>query len=196
MATEEYLASLAEDANFERVNPSIWQRIKSFFLDMLAEAGVRLDIELSDNELRYILWRSYQNLKYPGKYRTIADEARDIAKQGELKVGNYADNGTADVNVAEESDEGMVIGKENSISLPNNFNSKENVNDRKTLPAARGARAFIERNAWVVQRDGRAEKPTQEVEKIIRDFNRDKTVYARTPLQLQTLALLRGLQGV
>ena len=193
VATEEYLASLAEDANFERVNPSIWQRIKSFFLDMLAEAGVRLDIELSDNELRYILWRSYQNLKYPGRYRTIVDEARDIAKQGELKVGNYADNGTADVNVAEESDAGMVIGKENSISLPNNLKSKEDVNDRKTLPAARGARAFIERNAWVVQRDGRAEKPTQEVEKIIRDFNRDKTVYARTPLQHQTLALLRVL---
>ena len=104
VATEEYLASLAEDANFERVNPSLWQRIKSFFLDMLAEAGVRLDIELSDNELRYILWRSYQNLKYPGKYRTIADEARDIAKQGELKVGNYAENVRADVNVAEESD--------------------------------------------------------------------------------------------
>ena len=104
VATEEYLASLAEDANFERVNPYIWRRIKSFFLDMLAKAGIRLDIELTDDELRYILWRSYQNLKYPGKYRTIVDEARDIAKQGELKVGNYAENVRADVNVAEESD--------------------------------------------------------------------------------------------
>ena len=102
VATEEYLASLAEDANFERVNPSLWKRIKSFFLDMLAKAGVRLDFELTDDELRYILWRSYQNLKNPGRYRTIAEEARDIAMQSRLKVGNYAENALSDVNVAED----------------------------------------------------------------------------------------------
>ena len=47
--------------------------------------------ELSDNELRYILWRSYQNLKEPGRYRSILGEAEDVAKQYELKVGNYAE---------------------------------------------------------------------------------------------------------
>uniref|UniRef100_UPI003FED67C0 LPD3 domain-containing protein n=1 Tax=Phocaeicola sp. TaxID=2773926 RepID=UPI003FED67C0 len=48
------------------------------------------DVVLSDNELRYLLWRSYQNLAEPGGRRSILGEAVDIAKQNELKVGNYA----------------------------------------------------------------------------------------------------------
>ena len=47
-------------------------------------------VTLSDNELRYILWRSYENLSEPGRYRSILGEAADVAKQHELKVGNYA----------------------------------------------------------------------------------------------------------
>ena len=192
VATEEYLASLAEDANFERVNPSIWQRIKSFFLDMLAEAGVRLDIELSDNELRYILWRSYQNLKYPGKYRTIADEARDIAKQGELKVGNYADNGTADVNVAEESDAGMVIGKENSISLPNNLKSKEDDIVRNEIQNPGRTQKIISGVRRAYDRAGRASHEANErVARSIRKANAEGQILAYNPLLRETLDLLR-----
>lgn len=88
-ATEEYLASLAENTNFERVNPSLWSNIKSFFMKMLAKAGITLNEPLSDNELRYILWRSHQNLVNPGWFNVFG-QAEDIAKQYELGVGNYA----------------------------------------------------------------------------------------------------------
>lgn len=90
-ATEEYLASLAENTNFENAERSSWwQKVKRFFVDMLAKAGVKLDAPLTDNELRYILWRSYENLAEPGRYRSIIGEAADIAKQYDLGVGNYA----------------------------------------------------------------------------------------------------------
>ena len=87
-ATEEYLASLAENTNFERVNPSVWSNIKSFFMKMLSKVGITLDEPLGDNELRYILWRSHQNLVNPGWFNVFG-QAEDIAKQYELGVGNY-----------------------------------------------------------------------------------------------------------
>lgn len=91
-ATEEYLASLAENTNFEDMNASWWNKIKDLFLSMVRSIGLKgfSGKTLSDNELRYILWRSYENLKNPGRYRNVFSEAEDIAKQNELKVGNYA----------------------------------------------------------------------------------------------------------
>ena len=101
-ATEEYLAGLAEDTNFEKPElQSWWQKVRNFFLDMLAKVGAKLkeirgfgdmysrwtvDMKLTDNELRYILWRSYENLKHPGRYKGILAEAEDVAKQVELGV--------------------------------------------------------------------------------------------------------------
>ena len=92
LATEEYLASLAENTNFENLNASWWRKIKELFLRMLHKIGFNdfNGVTLSDNELRYILWRSYENLAEPGRYRSILGEAADVVKQHELKVGNYA----------------------------------------------------------------------------------------------------------
>ena len=92
LATEEYLASLAENTNFEDLNASWWRKIKELFLRMLHKIGFNdfNGVTLSDNELRYILWRSYENLTEPGRYRGILGEAADVVKQHELKVGNYA----------------------------------------------------------------------------------------------------------
>lgn len=106
-ATEEYLASLAENTNFENTDASWWQKIKELFLRMLHKIGFEnfSGVTLSDNELRYILWRSYENLAEPGRYRSILGEAEDVAKQNELKVGNYAtDNDGAIRNVAEQDE--------------------------------------------------------------------------------------------
>ena len=112
-ATEEYLAGLAEDTDFEaaKEHAGWWARIKHLFIDMVEQLGFdhfrdRRGIVLTDNELRYLLWRSYENLAR-GKGSAFeqdgsatrdgatdyVDEARDIAKQAELGVGNYAETG-------------------------------------------------------------------------------------------------------
>lgn len=105
-ATEEYLASLAEDTEFENINASWWQQIKDFFLNMLHKIGFEdfRGVTLTDNELRYILWRSYENLAEPGRYRSILGEAADVAKQYELKVGNYTVSDPHHQTVAESDD--------------------------------------------------------------------------------------------
>lgn len=87
-ATEEYLAALAE-RGFDNVEErTLWQKIKDAFIDMLRKAGVHLGFDLTDNELRYVLWRSYQNLES----QSIMDRAADIDMQRRLRVGNFRKN--------------------------------------------------------------------------------------------------------
>ena len=103
-ATEEYLASLAEDTDFENAQRSgWWEKIKRLFIDMLHKMGLDRfsGVTLSDNELRYILWRSYENLREPGAERSITGVAADVVKQAELKVGNYAEEATGGNMAAE-----------------------------------------------------------------------------------------------
>ncbi len=106
-ATEEYLAGLAERTNFENARKSgWWQRIKQLFSEMLDKLGFSdfRGITLTDNELRYILWRSYENLK-EGKDSSLFGEATDVAMQYELKVGNYTPISTRDVALVAEPEE-------------------------------------------------------------------------------------------
>lgn len=103
-ATEEYLASLAENTDFENAQRSgWWEKIKRLFIDMLHKMGLDRfsGVTLSDNELRYILWRSYENLREPGAERSITGVAADVVKQAELKVGNYAEEATGGNMAAE-----------------------------------------------------------------------------------------------
>ena len=102
-ATEEYLARLAEETDFERaMRQGWWQKIKSAFLDMLHKLGFGdyAGPALTDNELRYILWRSYENLKDQKRERegqrslrrnvwNPFKAAEDIVMQENLKVGNF-----------------------------------------------------------------------------------------------------------
>ena len=119
-ATEEYLADLAEHTNFENAQSEGWfQQIKNFFIRMLAKAGIRLDAELTDNELRYILWRSFDNLTNPGGRRSIIDEAKDIATQYELGVGNYEGSESSRYRVAKtlfrDGEDGSIRAYEESL---------------------------------------------------------------------------------
>lgn len=94
-ATEEYLASMAEDTNFEQIKPTLWQRIKQLFGEIMSAFGLH-HANITDNDLRYILWRSYKNLQNSGKH-SILDKAEDIAMQYILKAGNYADKATDNI---------------------------------------------------------------------------------------------------
>lgn len=85
-ATEEYLAELAERGFDNKAERSLWEKIKDAFLDMLRKAGISLDFKLSDNDLRYILWRSYKNLEQGN----LMDVAEDIVMRNKLSIGDYS----------------------------------------------------------------------------------------------------------
>lgn len=107
IATEEYLAGLAERTDFDRAQEHVggwFDKIKRFFFDMLFKAGFKhiTPGSISDNELRYILWRSYQNLVNPGRYRAFEWEAEDVAMQYKLQVGEYDANSNNAGTAADE----------------------------------------------------------------------------------------------
>ncbi len=104
VATEEYLARLSEDGEFEYAQKrGWWHEIKRFFLDMFRNLGLK-DAKvgvLTDNELRFILWRSYKNLTEPNYYAKPLGYLDDVTKQKELKVGEYAENTMATPKAAD-----------------------------------------------------------------------------------------------
>lgn len=85
-ATEEYIAELAERGFDNKAERSLWEKIKDSFLDMLRKAGISLDFKLSDNDLRYILWRSYKNLEQGN----LMDVAEDTVMRNDLGVGDFS----------------------------------------------------------------------------------------------------------
>lgn len=129
-ATEEYLASLAEDMNYETTDPTFWTAIKEAFLDMLHTLGFDYaGPVLTDNELRYILWRSYKNLEESGSFRSILGTAEDLKMQETLGVGQYETEG-------KESAAAEDLYREGDISRALNNDSEGAGWSRETMQRA------------------------------------------------------------
>ena len=105
-ATEEYLAGLAEKTDFEHLPYNGWlQRVKTFFIEMLSKIGIKaLDTTtLTDNELRFILWRSYRYMA--GKDKGIIAFVEDTAMKMKLGVGYSEKAVTEGAAVANEEED-------------------------------------------------------------------------------------------
>ncbi len=89
-ATEEYIAELAEQGFEERENRNFFEVVRDLFLDMLRRAKIALGYNISDNDLRYMLWRTYQMQRSKGAMAV----AEDVVMQQKLGVGNFAPNDT------------------------------------------------------------------------------------------------------
>ena len=103
-ATEEYMASMAEDRTFKNVNKRWWHQLKLAFLKMLHKLGFAgfSGTTLSDNDLRYLLWRSWKNLT-EGPARNIYQVAEDTWRQQHLKVGDFAEPKAVDAKTREQN---------------------------------------------------------------------------------------------
>ncbi|WP_301345894.1 LPD38 domain-containing protein [uncultured Muribaculum sp.] len=95
LATEEYIAQLAEKGfeDMEAQEQSFWAKVKSKVLDFLKRLfeGRKLpkSISIGDNEIRYMLWRTYQQ-QTDG---SLVGEAENVLMQQRLGVGEmrYSD---------------------------------------------------------------------------------------------------------
>ena len=84
VAMEEYMASLAETENF--AENSVWDTIKSIFEDIINAILGRNDIKIGDNELRYILRASYNNMVNPKGMDSVKGWAQDQLMREELGI--------------------------------------------------------------------------------------------------------------
>ncbi len=90
LATDEYLASLAEQGFEERENRNFFEVVRDLFLDLLSDAKIALGYRINDNDIRYMLWRTYQMQRSKGAMGI----AEDMVMQQKLGVGNFAPNDT------------------------------------------------------------------------------------------------------
>lgn len=81
IAVEEYIATLVESGVIE---PTFWEKVKQLFRTMLENLG--FTVELTDNDLRYILWESRNNLLKSGN---PADVAKDTMMRKKLGIGMF-----------------------------------------------------------------------------------------------------------
>lgn len=135
-ATEEYLAGLAERTDFERMTAEergLFATLRRLFNRALEFLGLK-NHELSDRELAYILWCSYQNLKTDVKGRYVA-EAERIAMRYKLKAGKNAMTDTEK--------------KEHSVLLRGKLDNLQEILAKDTYERLVTSGAHLERTAWV-----------------------------------------------
>ena len=85
LATEEYIAELAEQGFKDLEAHDLWNVVRNAFYNLLSRVKLALGWDISDRELRYMLWRTYQMKTGEG----LMGQAKDIAMQEKLGVGNY-----------------------------------------------------------------------------------------------------------
>lgn len=109
LAVEEYLSELAEEGKFDtEAKASLWQRFKNWILDGLRKRG--FNGVLRDEDLRYVLWKSYHNQLKQG---SMIAKAEDVAMRKKLGISNQADSFAAEGNsrgdVRYGGDEGVLF---------------------------------------------------------------------------------------
>lgn len=154
-ATEEYLAELAERGFDNKAERSLWEKIKDSFLDMLRKAGISLDFKLSDNDLRYILWRSYKNLEQGN----LMDVAEDIVMRNRLGLNNINLNENGSIERDIEPEKGKqpseTKGTGRELETIEGVDENGNESERDHIDKPRGVENAIDGTENATDRNGR-----------------------------------------
>lgn len=154
-ATEEYIAELAERGFDNKAERSLWEKIKDSFLDMLRKAGISLDFKLSDNDLRYILWRSYKNLEQGN----LMDVAEDIVMRNRLGLNNINLNENGSIARDIEPEKGKqpseTKGTGRELETIDGVDENGNESERDHIDKPRGVENSIDGTENATDRNGR-----------------------------------------
>ena len=154
-ATEEYIAELAERGFDNKAERSLWEKIKDSFLDMLRKAGISLDFKLSDNDLRYILWRSYKNLEQGN----LMDVAEDIVMRNRLSLNNINLNENGSIARDIEPEKGKQPSETKStgreLETIDGVDENGNESERDHIDKPRGVENAIDGTENATDRNGK-----------------------------------------
>lgn len=154
-ATEEYIAELAERGFDNKAERSLWEKIKDSFLDMLRKAGISLDFKLSDNDLRYILWRSYKNLEQGN----LMDVAEDIVMRNRLSLNNINLNENGSIARDIEPEKGKqpseTKGTGRELETIDGVDENGNESERDHIDKPRGVENSIDGTENATDRNGK-----------------------------------------
>ena len=114
IATEEYLAEMAEKGIKE---PTFWDKVKQLFRKLLEKIGYKWQI--TDNDLSYLLWENYYQLRQSQNPLHVAKETGMRAKMG---IGEFAKREENETRFREEFFQNRpAIIKEYDSAIDNGF---------------------------------------------------------------------------
>ncbi len=163
VATEEYLASLAEQGFEDRENRTFFEKVRDLFMDMLREAKIILGYDINNNDMRYMLWRTYQMQKSKG----VMAAAEDVVMQQKLGVGNFRTRPTGTRPMTEE-EQIIADAKANGMYLKAPNGKKSNLTPKQWAQVR--TKAFKE---WF----GDWENDPQNASKVVDRNGEPKVVY-------------------
>ena len=157
-AVDEYLGGLAERGfdDFSEAERGMWTWLKEKVLEaidkFIGTLKLPKSVKLGDNELRYLLWRSHENLR-AGR-EGMVKRAMDVAKQYELGL------------LENEAGERMIAGQET-------YRSAENRGNTRALPIRERAKAVAHLKPVLVERNEMSKEELRQIYNALPDAVND-----------------------
>ena len=131
VATEEYLASLAEDGRFDGGEESFWQKVWYAIHQILRKLGFKP--HLTDADMRALLYASYRNLQTRGAVAQAhhISVQNALRKQAELsrENANFVDNGNENDRTGTDGVSDGLRGVSDVRGLPSGSSGRLSSND-------------------------------------------------------------------
>ena len=131
VATEEYLAGLAEDGRFDSDEENIWRRLWNGLVGWLRDHG--FNIRLTDADMRALLYASYRNLQTRGAVAQAhhISVQNALRKQAELsrENANFVDNGNENDRTGTDGVSDGLRGVSDVRGLPSGSSGRLSSND-------------------------------------------------------------------
>ena len=157
-AVDEYLGGLAERGfdDFSEAERGMWTWLKEKVLEaidkFIGTLKLPKSVKLGDNELRYLLWRSHENLR-AGR-EGMVKRAMDVAKRYELGL------------LENEAGERMIAGLET-------YRSAENRGNTRALPIRERAKAIAHLKPVLVERNEMSKEELRQIYNALPDAVKD-----------------------
>lgn len=157
-AVDEYLGGLAERGfgDFSEAERGMWTWLKEKVLEaidkFIGTLKLPKSVKLGDNELRYLLWRSHENLR-AGR-EGMVKRAMDVAKRYELGL------------LENEAGERMIDGLET-------YRSAENRGNTRALPIRERAKAVAHLKPVLVERNEMSKEELRQIYNALPDAVKD-----------------------
>lgn len=157
-AVDEYLGGLAERGfgDFSEAERGMWTWLKEKVLEaidkFIGTLKLPKSVKLGDNELRYLLWRSHENLR-AGR-EGMVKRAMDVAKRYELGL------------LENEAGERMIVGLET-------YRSAENRGNTRALPIRERAKAIAHLKPVLVERNEMSKEELRQIYNALPDAVKD-----------------------
>lgn len=175
VATEEYLATLAENMDFNKPEQTLWDKIKAVFNDIMRKLFGNEGYTISDGDLRYILQASYNHLNDPRGGRTLQGWAKD-RRLREKAHGNDVNNIRRREGAPSSSDIAKTLYEKEVSSQWNKFQQEFQDGQQavrvgiKAIQEETGGKRITDSEDYITKQNHKSSIDSAQVKAYVRDY--------------------------